>query len=211
MKTPGYTTGAFGLSDSCFFRRFGAALEGKVKQRPMLRTGRLLLRPFALADASQVHRMAGHFDIAATTLNIPHPYEPGMAEQWIARQKEDFKEGALVNFAIVRQEDNQLVGSIGLKISQKHSHGELGYWIGKDYWNHGYCTEAAVAVIQYGFEVLSLHRIHAYHFLRNPASGRVMQKVGMKYEGRQRQHVRKWDRFEDLELYGILREDRVGS
>jgi ribosomal-protein-alanine N-acetyltransferase len=62
-------------------------------------------------------------------------------------------------------------------------------------------------VLQYGFSVLGLHRIHASHLTRNPASGRVMQKLGMVHEGCARQHVRRWDEFEDLELHGILAEE----
>ncbi len=58
--------------------------------------------------------------------------------------------------------------------------------------NRGYCTEAAEAVVWYGFEVLGLNRIYACHFKRNPASGRVVRKIGMTHEGCLRQHVKKW-------------------
>jgi len=58
--------------------------------------------------------------------------------------------------------------------------------------------------VAYGFERRGLHRIHASHLTRNPASGRVLQKIGMRYEGCLRQHVDKWEVFEDLALYGIL-------
>ena len=100
-----------------------------------------------------------------------------------------------------------LIGAVGLRLELDDRRAELGYWIGKPYWNQGYCTEAARAAIQFGFEQLELNRIFANHFVRNPASGRVMQKLGMVYEGRLRQHVKKWDAFEDLELYGILKDD----
>ncbi|NEP60397.1 MAG: GNAT family N-acetyltransferase, partial [Symploca sp. SIO2G7] len=89
----------------------------------------------------------------------------------------------------------------------ENANAELGYWIGVLYWSKGYCTEAAKAVVQYGFEVIGLHRIQAAHFPHNPASGRVMQKIGMSYEGYRRQHILKWGKFEDLELYGILKSD----
>ena len=89
----------------------------------------------------------------------------------------------------------------------QHSHAELGYWIGVPYWGKGYATEAAKAVVRYGFEQIKLNRIFAHHFKPNPASGKVLRKIGMKYEGCMRQHVRKWDEFVDLELYAILREE----
>ena len=172
---------------------------------PRLETERLVLRPFLTSDAPEVMRMAGDADIAATTLNIPHPYEPGMAETWIASHQEGFESGKVVNFAITRREDGALVGAIGLVLTAAHRRAELGYWVGKEHWNRGYATEAAGAVLRHGFEVLALHRIEAHHMSRNPASGRVMQKNGMQHEGRLAQHVLKNGVFEDLELYGLLR------
>jgi RimJ/RimL family protein N-acetyltransferase len=79
--------------------------------------------------------------------------------------------------------------------------------MGVPFWNHGYCSEAARALVTYGFEQMGLHRIYAFHFARNPASGRVMQKAGMTCEGTLRQHVKKWERYEDLVAYGILRSE----
>ena len=175
-------------------------------ERPTLLTDRLFLRPFTLADAPDVQRLAGDRDIASSTLNIPHPYEDGMAEQWIGTHQEKFDRRELVNFAITRRQDGALIGTIGLGIDQKHEHAELGYWIGKPYWGNGYCTEAAETVLHYGFTVLGLNRIYARYMTRNPASGRVMEKVGMRDEECLRQHVKKWGVFEDLNVYAILQE-----
>jgi len=179
-----------------------------MNEHPTIETERLVLRSFTLADAPDVQRLAGDRDIASTTLNIPHPYEDGMAEQWIGKHQEKYEEGELV-FAIVLRSDQSLIGAIGLNVNQQHDNAELGYWIGKPYWNQGYCTEAAEAVVRYGFEVLGLNRIHASHLKRNPASGRVMQKIGMTNEGCLRQHVKKWRVFEDVEKYGLLKSDFV--
>ena len=175
--------------------------------QPILETLRLSLRPFTLDDAPTVQKLAGRVEIADTTLNIPHPYRDGVAEAWILSHKQLFRLGALSNFAIVLRATSELIGAVGLRIEPSHSRAELGYWIGVPYWNHGYCTEAARAVVEYGFKVLQLNRIHASHLRRNPASGRVMAKLGMSYEGRLRQHVLKSDAFEDLEKYAILRND----
>ena len=83
----------------------------------------------------------------------------------------------------------------------------MGYWIGTPYWGCGFATEATAAVVRYGFEELQLNRVHAAHFALNPASGRVLEKLGMRREGCRRQHVLKWDRYVDLVLYGLLREE----
>ncbi len=87
---------------------------------------------------------------------------------------------------------------------------EMGYWIGVPFWGRGYCTEAAQRVIEYGFEDLNLNRIQGTHYTDNPASGRVMVKLGMAYEGCRRQHTRKDGAFKDINLYGLLRQDWSG-
>ena len=178
-----------------------------MKKQSVLYTKRLVLRPFDLIDAKEVQRLAGDRAIADTTLEIPHPYEDGMAEQWISTHREKFEEGSTAVFAIALRESNKLIGAIGLEIVRRFERAELGYWIGKPYWRNGYCTEAARALLEYGFTALNLNRIHAYHFRRNPASGKVLQKLDMMHEGYARQHVKKWDVFEDIELYGMLKED----
>ena len=179
---------------------------------PTLQTQRLVLRPMVLTDAPDIQRLAGDWDIASTTLRIPHPYEDGMAEEWINSRQAVFDAGEGVAFAIVRRSDTSYIGGIGLVLSQPHANAEMGYWIGKPYWNWGYGTEASGVVLQYAFEQLGLNRVYAAHFRRNPASGRIMQKIGMTYEGRLRQHIKKWDSFEDMEYYGILRSEyQAGS
>lgn len=179
------------------------------KQRPTLETERLILRPFAVADAANVQRLAGDPAVFATSLGIPHPYEDGVAEEWIATHQEAFQSGKNVTFAVVLRSDNALIGAISLRVNEAHERAELGYWVGKPWWNRGYCTEAARAVLRYGFEGLGLNRICGHHFKRNPASGRVLQKIGMSYEGCLPRHVKKGEGFEDLECYGILRSDFV--
>ncbi len=180
-------------------------------EHPTIETGRLILRPFTLADATDVQRLVGDRDIASTTINIPHPYEDGMAEEWIRAQEQKFERGESVGFAITHGKQGYLIGAIGLTLTSDHDRAEIGYWIGKPYWNQGHCTEAASSVLKYGFEILGLNRIYATHFSRNPASGRVMQKIGMKHEGHLRQHIKKWGHYEDFETYAILRSDYDAS
>ena len=177
-------------------------------EQPSLQTVRLLLRPFALSDAADVQRLAGASEVADMTLNVPHPYEDGLAEQWIGGHSERFASGSFVTYAITLQEDKALIGAVGLTITPVDRRAELGYWLGVPYWNRGYMTEAAQALVGYGFTELGLNKITASHFARNPASGRVMQKLGMSQEGVLRQHVRKSGSFEDLVLYGLLAEER---
>jgi RimJ/RimL family protein N-acetyltransferase len=178
-----------------------------MKKIPRLETERLILRPFGPADAAEVMRLAGDRAIADTTTHIPHPYQAGMAEEWISRHQDTFDKDQGVALAITRKTDGALVGAISLMGMVKGHQAELGYWIGKPYWSHGYCTEAARVLLRYAFCDLGLVRVHASHFTRNPASGRVMQKIGMRHEGCRRHHVIKWDMTEDLEVYGILKPE----
>ena len=178
----------------------------EMAQQQELKTERLVLRPFILEDSAEVQRLAGNKAIADTTLNIPHPYEDGAAEAWIGTHKEHFESGQSVIFAVTIRDTGQLVGAI--RITRKeHDRGEMGYWIGRPYWNRGYATEAAEAIIDFGFNEMSLNKITATHLARNPASGRVMEKVGMTFEGCSPQHVKKWGKYEDMKFYGILADD----
>jgi ribosomal-protein-alanine N-acetyltransferase len=174
---------------------------------PVLETERLTLRPYSLADAPRVQQMCGDRAIAATTLAIPHPYPDGAAEQWISTHGENFRQGAEVTLAITLKFDGQVVGSMALSVNKNHRRGELGYMVAKEHWNRGYCTEAVRALMEYGFSVLGLNRVQAMHFPRNPASGRVLQKLDMTREGLLRQYVCNRGVFEDLVLYSILRPE----
>ncbi len=175
--------------------------------QPILETPRLILREFAPGDAPTVAELAGAWEVADTTFNIPHPYSLGDAESFISSRPQLIERGEAAVFAIVLREGSRLCGCISLILQPRFARAEMGYWIGVPTWNQGICTEAGRAVLRYGFRDLGLHRIHACHIARNPASGRVMQKLGMSYEGCQRQHIRKHEVYEDLVLYGLLRAD----
>lgn len=181
-----------------------------MSEYPSLTTERLVLRPFRMDDAADVQRLAGDYAVAATTLRIPHPYEDGMAEQWLATLGPAFEKGEQIALAITSREDGALLGAIGLTLDAVNQSAELGYWIGKPYWGRGYATEAARALVRFGFEKLGLNRIYAHHFAHNPASGRVLQKAGLSREGYLPQAIRKWDQFVDLVLYGVVRENWQG-
>jgi ribosomal-protein-alanine N-acetyltransferase len=179
-----------------------------VSVQPTLRTPRLLLGPFEPEDATELQRLAGAREIADTTLSIPHPYDMDHALAWIGNQRKESVRGRATNFAVRLLPGSSLIGSAGLRdIDPEHMQAELGFWIGREWWGQGYATEAAAAVISFGFEVVGLNRIFAHHMARNPAAGEVLRHVGLQREGMLRQRVRKWGVYEDVVLYAILRED----
>ena len=176
---------------------------------PTLQTARFTIRPLALADAPRAQQLAGARAIADTTGNIPHPYPDGAAEQWILSRAAAWEAGKEAAWAIAVEADG-LVGGIGLRIHPDDRRAELGYWLGEPYWGQGYATEACRAVLAFAFATLNLHRVHACHFARNPASARILAKIGMQQEGVLRQHGVKWGVPEDMVWWGILRPEWRG-
>ena len=178
-----------------------------MQKQPSITTQRLLLRPFVFADAARVAELAGDPLIADTTLNIPHPYTVSEAKRWIKRHTALWYEGRGLEYAIVRLEDNLLIGDITLRINRAYDSGEIGYWVGTPFWNQGYCTEAVSALIDFGFKKLDLNRIYGFYLTRNPSSRRVMEKSDMVYEGTFRQSIKKDGQYEDCGVCAILRDD----
>ncbi len=172
-------------------------------EAPTLETARLKLRPYRDDDTPDLIALIGTREVAANSLRIPHPYTEKDAKDFLVR----IRNGTETRAAITLRDDGHLIGGVGLRFGFDHQHAELGYWIGVPYWGNGYATEAARAMVRYGFETLQLHRIFASHFKHNAASGRILVKLGMRHEGCQREHIRKWDQFVDLELYGLLRQE----
>jgi len=172
-----------------------------------LTTDRLLLRKLTLTDAPDIVRLAGDYEVAKMTLNIPHPYPADGAEDFIKMTHQNWDNGVTYTFAIVNKDDEAYMGAIGIRIEARHKRAEVGYWIGVPYWGQGYMTEALQRVIQFGFEELDLNRIGASYLVQNPASGRVMEKAGMKHEGTFLKYMIRDDEPLDLHFRAILRED----
>jgi RimJ/RimL family protein N-acetyltransferase len=177
--------------------------------QPTLRTERLVLRPFEENDAQRLLQIAGEHWIADTMISVPYPYALEQAHDSIHQYREEFQSTAAVHFAIAMTECPQaFMGYVAIKhIDREHAEGELSFWIDWRASGHGYITEAARAAVKYGFDEMNLNRICAYHMVRNPASGRVLAKLGFRQEGLLRQRVRKWSIFEDVLIYALLRSD----
>lgn len=175
---------------------------------PTLRTERLILRAYTLADVPALVERINDVEVARTTLNLPHPYTPEIAVEWIGGHAKRFAEGKDLTWAVTLAADGELAGGIGLSISPRHRKGTMGYWVARRHWGQGICTEAAGAVVAYAFDALKLNRVEACHFSHNPASGRVMQKIGMRHEGHFRQCYERWGELVDSDHYAILASDR---
>jgi RimJ/RimL family protein N-acetyltransferase len=110
--------------------------------------------------------------------------------------------------AIVLQDNEHLIGTCGLRLDYAHAQeGELGYELSPAHWRHGYATEAARAMLAFGFEDRQLHRIWASCIVENSASTRVLEKLGMRREGHAREKYWMKYRWWDVFMYGILEEE----
>ena len=175
---------------------------------PTLMTDRLVLRELRLDDARAVATRAGDRRVARYLIAVPSPYPITLATRWIAGRIAWWQQGRGVTLAIARREaPDDLLGSVSLRRFVRDRRAELGYWLGADAWGSGYATEAAGALIDFGFADLVLSRIYAHVLEGNAPSCRVLDKLGMINEGIRRQHVRKGKKLLDVVLYGMLRDE----
>lgn len=175
----------------------------------ILETKRLLLKPYEHEFADAIYSVVSQAEIADTMITIPHPYPKALVNKWIAYLQHSAKQGTAVEFAVFLKEDpEKYIGNCGLvSISSSHQKAEIAYFIDKNEWGKGYATEVASFMLSYGFEVLGLERIYGHCMSRNPASRKVMEKVGLQFEGTLRHDIKKGEDFEDLDLLGMTRFD----
>jgi RimJ/RimL family protein N-acetyltransferase len=148
-----------------------------------LKTERLILRPLALADAPRFSALSSDPGVARMTRGIPCPNPPIAAEGWILLRLARAPLGVEQNFAIERPGEG-LIGAVGAFLRSCGDQGgwEIGYWIGRPYWGRGYATEAMSALLTFMRE-RRMAPIHACHFADNPASGRMLEKLGFSATG----------------------------
>ncbi|MCY3582688.1 MAG: GNAT family N-acetyltransferase [Chloroflexi bacterium] len=172
----------------------------------ILRGSALWMRPLAEQDIAPILQYASAPETAANTF-VPHPYPPEAAHEFVQKVSEAWRNDEAYTFAIIEAELDRFAGTMGIHPVHQHKRAEVGYWIGLPFWGRGLATQALRLIIQFGFEELGLNRIAAGHFAGNPASGRVMQKAGMRCEGTRRAYHYHRDSFKDSVWYAILREE----
>ena len=148
--------------------------------RDEIKTNRLILRPIGDRDAQNISTLAGDIDIARMTSTIPYPYPVISADFFIMTNRENRRRGLCYNYAVTLRDNDQLMGVVGVFRRGEDTALELGYWIGKPYWNQGYTTEACSAVLREAQQSLGVTRIVAGVFVDNPASLKVLRKLGFK-------------------------------
>jgi [ribosomal protein S5]-alanine N-acetyltransferase len=184
------------------------------RDQPTLATERLVLRPLVVEDAAAVALRAGDKRVARYLIAVPSPYPVSLAMRWIMARVAWWPHGRGVTLAIARRDlPRALLGTVSLRRYARDRRAELGYWLGAEAWGEGFATEAADALVDFGFRELELSRVYAQVIDGNNASCRVLDKLGMMNEGVRRRHIRKGKKLCDVIMYGLLRDewlDRAG-
>lgn len=148
---------------------------------PQIRTERLFLRLPELADAPLLSQYCGDLDVAKNTSRIPHPYPVLSAEIWVLTTRAAYRPGG--NLMMTAEYEGRLVGGGGVFRRSPDSDWEIGYWLARPVWGRGLGTELGQALVRYARDELGATRIIAGHYADNPASGRILEKLGFEYTG----------------------------
>lgn len=175
---------------------------------PVIETEDLLLRPMKRRDAADIFRYASDPEVSRYVLWEPHR-SISDTRSYIRYVRRLYHRGLPSSWAVVLRSSSSVIGSIGfMSFSPVHCSAEVGYSFLRKCWNNGYATQSLNAVIRTSFRMIPvLNRIEAQHDVRNPASGRVMGKCGMKFEGVLRNRIYNKSQFIDVAMYAILRSD----
>lgn len=171
-------------------------------------TDRLILRRFTVEDAEDAFHGWYHDADASRYMRwIPHDTME-QTKELLQTIVADYGKADQYRWAVTLKPVDKAIGAIGLTIENEYdSVASFAYLLNKAYRNRGIITEVLRAIFDYAFLSVGVNRMEAYHACKNPASGKVMQKAGMKYEGHARQKFRGKDGYEDCDLYAIIAED----
>jgi ribosomal-protein-alanine N-acetyltransferase len=175
---------------------------------PEFRTERLLLRKLSPDDAREVFAYASDPEVARHTTWEAHRSVEESGE-FLEKVAERYRLGSHASWGVVHEESGRLIGTCGFDSSwaPAHNRAELGYVLSREFWGRGIMPEAARAVIGFGFEQMGLNKVVARCLVENTASERVMRKLGMTFEGIQRQEVFIKGAYRDIKVYSILRSE----
>ncbi|AJW64155.1 Putative ribosomal N-acetyltransferase YdaF [Elizabethkingia miricola] len=167
-----------------------------------IETERLILSPLKESDIPLITEYLQKKIISDNTSHIPYPYSESDARTWLKMSDDALTAKTGYTFAI-REKEGKIIGAIGLH-DRGDDKAELGYWIAVPFWNKGYATEAASAILNFGIKELKFHKIYATHFIHNPASGKIMEKIGMQKEAVLKHHMKKEEQYLDIQMYSLI-------
>lgn len=174
----------------------------------ILETERLILRPLRVSDAKAMFENWATSEIVTRYVTWePYTDIAPIIKRFEGLQKE-YEAKEIYDWGIVLKEGDCLIGEISfIAMTKDKKIAQLGYIIGENWWGQGYVAEALKAIMEFSFKKLELHRIEAIYDVRNPGSGRVMEKLGMQYEGTFREYRFVKGEFVTVKQYAILDRD----
>lgn len=174
---------------------------------PTLETERLILRKMRPSDRSDMFEYACLDDVTRYLLWKPHS-DDEYTLQYLRYIESRYKSGSFYDWAIVLKDSGKMIGTCGFtRFDHEADCAEIGYVINPKYRGTGIAAEAAREVVRFGFERLALHRIEARFMYGNEASLRVMQKLGMKFEGYHRDAMLVKGAYRTIGVSAILRSE----
>ncbi|WP_033543369.1 GNAT family N-acetyltransferase [Planococcus sp. CAU13] len=176
---------------------------------PKIETKRLILRRIEHSDAQSVFdNWISDERVTDNRVNAAHKSLSETVER-VAKIVSNYKTEEFCYWGIELKATGELVGEMDLyDFDSSTGNCEVSYSLGYNWWNQGYGTEALRAIVEFGFRHMNIHKISATHNTDNPASGRIMSKVGMKQEGTIRDMIRNSkNEYKDCAVWGILREE----
>ncbi|WP_018755078.1 GNAT family N-acetyltransferase [Paenibacillus terrigena] len=183
------------------------SMEELFRNLPRLETERLILRKMRRSDARDLFAYASNAEMTRYTMWNTHRTLRD-SELFLDAIEQRYREGQVTNWGIEYKPNGKFIGTCGfVNWAPEHQRAEIGYALSEEYWNQGIMSEAARAVLQFGFQKMDLNRLEARCNLENMGSERVMQKIGMIYEGVIREQLFIQGRFESVKLYSILRNE----
>ena len=171
-------------------------------------TERLVLREFVIDDwpAVLAYQRDPRYLRFYPWTNRTEAQVRDFVEMFVQQQAE--RPRCKFQFAITFPNDDRVIGNCGIRCKPENDwEADIGYELAPEYWSRGYTTEAALAIVNFGFQMLKLHRISAWCIADNTASARVLEKVGMQLEGRLRENEYFKGRWWDTLLYGLLERE----
>ncbi|RLL46791.1 N-acetyltransferase [Oceanobacillus piezotolerans] len=177
------------------------------KELPVIETKRLTLRKLTQQDLETMFLYCSDEEVAKYVLWDRHQSLKDTKE-FMDYALTQYEKGEIAPWGMERKGTNHLIGTIDfVQWNPKHQTAEIGYVLARDQWGNGLITEAALELIRFGFEKMELVRIQAKCFEENTASARVMEKIGMAYEGTFRQAMKVKGKHRNLKVYSILKEE----
>jgi len=176
---------------------------------PILETRRLLLRKLNLNDVDDIFEYGSDPEITKYLLwNTHESIEDSL--DFVNSVIKQYESGQVAPWGIIHKSERKLIGTCGFgNWRPRHFKAEIGYALSRKYWNRGIMTEAVKEVIAFGFNVMNLNRIQAMCHIENLASVRVMEKVGMKYEGTLREYLFSKGVYRDQKMYSIIKRESL--